>query len=123
MKRMNLSFITAYSTEWHPRQNQQISRLRRNNQYRECLALSFFMPMVENKFNDKIFERLDVFDKIIRMIESCENITQLTVCRNYYNQYKEWYFISVENEMKFERNFDEKQEALIKERTKLENNE
>lgn len=79
--------------------------------------------MKNDSSNEKIFERLETFDKIIRMIKSCENLDQLNVCMNYFNQYKEWYFVSNEKQIEFERKFEEKKIILFKEKSKEENNE
>lgn len=84
--------------------------------------LPFFIMLLPD-FNPEILERLSIFDKIIRMVQTSDNLLQLPVCRKYYEQYKEWYFVSAEKEMEFERNFEQKQDALIKEKIKLENNE
>lgn len=70
----------------------------------------------------EIIERLEVFDKIIRMIESCENLDQLTVCRNYFNQYIERYSVTVEKQSEFECKFDAQSIFLLKQKLKEKSN-
>lgn len=74
-------------------------------------------PIILNEFDENIF------NKIIRMVETSENIEQLTVCKRYYDQFKEWYSVSFEKETEFECKFEPKSKLLLKEKSKEENNE
>jgi len=65
----------------------------------------------------------EIFNKILKMVETSDSIPQLQVCKNYFEQFKTWYFVSLESETLFERKFVRNWKIALREKTKEENNE
>lgn len=70
--------------------------------------------MNEIKNENEIIESLEIYDKVIRMIDSSENKEQLLVCRNYFNIYKERHEVSEKKKLNFERKFEDQRILILK---------
>lgn len=62
----------------------------------------------------EFLERMIVFEKVLKTIESCETQAQLEVCRNYFNEFSRMYHSTNKMHEEFECNFEKKRLEILK---------